>query len=378
MIASCVYHDYMSVVRIIFCFFTFITMIGGRAWADDDYIINNIMVSSDSTDAAAAREIALTKGQRDAFLSLLQLLSEETLPIDINDDLIIKLVKSFEINLEKITGKTYSATISVKFDKALVDQLFTSSGIYHNALTQQPALIIPVMIKTDGTPVLWDVDNIWRMAWEQYSDLPNIGPLKLMIPQGDLADIQSLSAAQAVQLKPSGLAAMARNYHTDNVVVVVASDNSNGQFAIKAVWLKGIDMLPDINSDIYNDLVAPSNSEYNDEVQPQAFNHVIEQVVIAIEQSYKKLSQISGAGQQQISIRLDIGYSLDNWRRFKRGLEKIPFVSDIKVKELSVDKALLVVSFQGNAVDLAAALALQNIHLLKESENLWTASVTNL
>ena len=98
----------------------------------DPYVVKNIVVDITSTTTSIARDIALNKAQRIAYLKLIKRLvvaDQINLVPKINDKKIIEMISSLQIDKEKALDKRYFATFLVKFNSSKIREFLKSNDI---------------------------------------------------------------------------------------------------------------------------------------------------------------------------------------------------------------------------------------------------------
>ena len=127
----------------------------------NNFLVENIKINRVDKDANIARQKAITKAQRDAFNTVLNRLSiDDTNGIAITDDEISTILRSIQINNEKITSNSYSATLTIEFNPEYVNYMLKKYRITKFSPKHNSYLIIPIL-KEDGNVYLWEKNNKW-------------------------------------------------------------------------------------------------------------------------------------------------------------------------------------------------------------------------
>ncbi len=183
------------------------------AHAANIYEIQNVTVSEPDMESSAARE----KGMADAQKKALDELQSRLLTagfINIRQNIpasrAATAVDSLDIVNEKISAGSYTATYNVIFSPLEISKIFQISKI-EPTKDPQKFLVLPIVTE-DGKTRVWK--NDWLKTWQD-SKKPDI-----IIPLGDLQDIQNFKEEDLGANKLEGLNKMQQRYGTNNVVLV--------------------------------------------------------------------------------------------------------------------------------------------------------------
>jgi hypothetical protein len=199
----------------------------GTAFAapGDVFAVHGVEVDVTAANASAARDQALTEGQRVAFRRLLERLAAPSdwprLP---NADA-LQYVRDFAVDQERASSVRYIASLTVRFNGVAVRKLLRDANIKYAETRPRAVVVLPVFKGRDGKPVLWDEPNPWRAAWVAQGAG---GLVPLVVPPGDPADTAGIDATQALGNDPDRLDAIGRRFHTPDVMVAAAGISPNG------------------------------------------------------------------------------------------------------------------------------------------------------
>lgn len=230
---------------------------GGAQAQQDDYTVERIPVDVTAGSAAAARDQALLKAQREGLDRLAERFGA-TAP-RIPEARAPDYVLSLEIDNEKSSAVRYIAEVTVHYNPSAVNRLLSRSvarpggaaGPGDDAGGLPPAgapgaavaspgtapanavLVIPVY-EWAGARSLWDRNNPWFLAWARRA--PAIMGRPVVLPEGGAADAAALTPEQAVDGDRAAIAALAGRYGTSDAVVAYATyeiDHSTGRPAFR-------------------------------------------------------------------------------------------------------------------------------------------------
>ncbi len=117
-------------------------------------------------------------------------------------------------------GRSFDGALSYLFRPGTVGAFLKSEGIAWSSRRSDPVLVLPVWRDESGA-ILWDDPNPWRDAWLSAEREPGLVPV--VLPEGNLKDLQTIDAGQASERDAERLTAIAGAYGAKQVLVAVAA-----------------------------------------------------------------------------------------------------------------------------------------------------------
>ena len=194
----------------------------------DLFQVSGIEVDATAADAVAAREQALLQGQIEGLRRLMRRLvpaQEHARLPSVGPAEIEQYVQNFEIADEQVASNRYLAQLTVRYEPEAVRGLLRGAALSYAETVSEPIVVLPVY-RTSAGAQLWPDNNPWWQAWADHLNLERL--LRLVLPLGDLQDMATVSADQAMAGDPDALAALGQRYGTDDVLVAIASPRGGG------------------------------------------------------------------------------------------------------------------------------------------------------
>ncbi|MBT6031399.1 MAG: DUF2066 domain-containing protein, partial [Kordiimonadaceae bacterium] len=161
------------------------------------YTIYNVEVDETSRNVTTARDRALTKGQRQGLEGLFRRIiltsDREKLP-SFSDAEVTEFISGFEINNERRSTVRYMASMVVHFNRDKINDILSFYEIPYAETLGTAVSVLPVLEEA-GALMLWEKDNGWREAWENYDVINHLVPINTPIPS--LMNKMYISALQA-------------------------------------------------------------------------------------------------------------------------------------------------------------------------------------
>lgn len=205
------------------------------AAAENVFVIRDVPVDETAGSADEARRNAIARGEAEAWNRLmLRLVVPEQVQMapQVSGDQLQSMIQSFEIADERITSDRYRALVTVRFRADAVRGLLDASGVDH-ANEPSPLLLVLPVVDTDAGAALWAEDNAWLSAWQHEPGGGKV--IDVVVPFADLEDIMAIDADRAIAGDWPTMQQIMARYQADGVLVVDASEGSEGM-ALSAFW----------------------------------------------------------------------------------------------------------------------------------------------
>ncbi|MBA4118926.1 MAG: hypothetical protein C0514_08555 [Candidatus Puniceispirillum sp.] len=338
---------------------------------DTPYVISDVKVDISAADATQARLKAVEEAQSTA---LARLAETDAVAPEVKAKLtglkasdIDKLVKDIEITQEKFTSTRYMATFTIAFKEAEFQKLMTGGDdddvaalplpaqeaplepttpvLPARELTSRPAVVVPLFL-AQGQMLLWEEDNPWLHTLAADTHL---SPL-LILPAGDLTDMDALDLAGARKPSAQGLYALRTHYEAPFVVVAAFEEDASGTTVL--------------NLALFDEqrLIAQDTKTLPTGKDTAASMQAAIPLLTAFVQNPPALSSktpetLPIPPQDKEGLVVGVSFpDLATWMGIKQRLETFPGVGTVTVKALSKTRATLLVKPTANKNALARAL----------------------
>lgn len=327
------------------------------------YLVEDVAVNVNGKTPSAARNAAVATAHRDAFLILLTRLElNANIADNVSDDEISDMVRSEQINNEKIAGSNYSATFNIMFAKNFVDHILSQKNPKNtedkaSKTTDETRLLIPV--KTLKRRVmLWEESNDWKKAIEK--NLSKKSQTKFIVPDSDVDNIGILNRDNVATADYSSLEPLLLRYKADAAYTLFFSyDEIENKVSIDVFYIRKLQKkqikLSFINVDRLN------YESLLDKVAEKSIDYLI--------------NSQSGEGKNLNSNLIRFGIHIRNfsdWLMMKSKIENSNLVNQLNIESISYDYAVVSVNYIDATTDITEAFSRIGISLDKKSENFYT------
>ncbi|MGD9649865.1 MAG: DUF2066 domain-containing protein [Dongiaceae bacterium] len=331
-------------------FSVFFLFLGVAEAADDLFTVRGVQVDVTAASASAARDQAMSEAQNRALAQLLASLSADpnNLP-NVDKKNIGSYVKGMEVEQEKSSTVRYIGSFAVSFYPDAIRQLLRDNGMRFSEVKSRPVLLLPVL-EYQGGKLLWEENNLWKQALA--NPLIAAGLVPIIIPLGDMNDLQQAPAEQVMAFDPQSLDALAQKYDAGETYIAETSlrQNEQGIFRAETILRKS-------NGETLG--VAPANG-----ISPQdTLNKAAQAVKAALEESWKRLTARAGDYPQTIEVVFPVE-SLPDWVAVRQRLKQINILRQITIRAMSHDKMQMIWQIIGDQAQVEAALRQQQLSLL--------------
>lgn len=342
-----------------------------KAAAPRLFEVSNVTVDVTADSAANARVQAMAQGEKKAFAVLLKRLTLQAyhnrLP-DINAAQITELVQDFAVAEEKASSVRYIAKLNYRFRAEGVRTLLDEYGLPFAETSSKPVLMLPVY-QAAGALLLWDDPNPWRNAWNNYSENgPGQGLVPAVLPVGDLNDVRTIGAEQAIEGDMSRLEAIAKRYDAGDVVVahgILRMDSYNGLPELEVYLTR-------FGSALQEHTVVKSFSSKPGDDLSVLLNRAVVQLTAQVEDNWKQDNLIQAGSAQLLPISVPVS-GLGDWVKVRDRLNGVAIVRRAELVLLRRDEVRLNLHFIGDAEQLALSLDQADLVLWEEADNWFLA-----
>lgn len=331
----------------------------------DMFVVTGVPVSESGKSAVEAREKAIEAGQIKALRTVMERLTSpselQRLP-QVAPSEVPPMVQAIEINDERTAGSRYRANMTVRFFPEAVRRVLRSSAVAFADKPAPPALVLP-LYSADGADNLWEEPNPWREAWTSHGRGSPLVPL--IVPYGDLDDVQAISARDVLEGAPAPLETIARRYDVEDVVIAHATRQPGGglEVEISRYWPGGV-LTP----------VDRFSSDAGDQGMQAAVDRATGRMADAVRSGAPARPGTAVAGtsygadsaalQGGASLNTRISYAgLPQWVQIRNALARIANVAELQIESVSASDAQVVLNYLGTTDQLRTALGQSNLAL---------------
>lgn len=328
-----------------------------RAAEADAFTVNGVQVDVTADSSAAARDQAIVQGQRKAFD---QLLGRLAAPEDIarlpklSDAEVTDLVSAFEVESEHVSTVRYIGSLTFHFRGSEVRRFLEGNSASIAETVSKPVLVVPVLTSRSGS-VLWEDGNGWLAAWANRPPRSELVPLKA--PLGDLDDVATIDAKQALAGDASRFAKLAARYGTGDTIVAEARlPDSGGKLRIHVVRYG-----PSGARDSFDDQVATTDAGAD-----AAYPEAVERLAARIQEGWKQQNLVDTSVEQTLDVIVPI-QQLSDWVQVQQRLRDVATLRRTDLIYLTRHEGRLNLVFAGDQAQLVRALSQRDLSLTQGS-----------
>ena len=357
------------------------------------YSVNNIVVDFSAASSAAARVVALEKGKYLAFNKLcdrlviaedIQFLESVSLPE------IEGMIESYIIEKEVLSSTRYKARLTFEFKRNIVSNFLKNNQIRFAEGKSKERLVIPILELPNGERILWQEPRNWSNSWLVQANTVQLVPL--IVPLGDITDIQLISAKTLIATSWDTLLPLAERYEVEEVIIVLAkvklktfkhehhSKQDNLEFEVGSsennpdseqklghLFNRTSDRIVlYVTTHIHN---ALGFREYRDVLESgdeESFNEILlrgaNEIAKSIQETWKKDNVLKFGLENVMRISIPLS-ELRDWIEIRRKLSHMAVIKNVNIISLSLHKAELNIDYLGETDQLVTALKQKNLQL---------------
>lgn len=337
------------------------------ALASEVFTVRNVPVDATAATAASARDAALAQGYLDAYARLVQRLvssSDVARVPQLTSSQIADYTLDFSVARERTSSVRYLADITYRFRPDEVRRLFRSNEIAF-AETRSKAIVVLPLQDFGETTVLWEDGNAWRDAWALRDASGGLVPL--IVPLGDLSDITSISAEEAIAGDAQRLAALAERYEAGAVLVsraALSGDPEAGsvELALSTTRFNAQGAPFPLGIEVYR--------QQPEEAIEALFQRAADAVETAIQERWKESNVLRYGVESVIEVKVPVA-GLGDWVEIQKRLGNVPAVVARDVLTISRQQVDLSMTYIGDQNQLALALQQNDLTLSLNELLVW-------
>jgi len=322
------------------------------------YTITGVEVDVRAETAAEAKKLAITQANVKAFALFAQRVGGDALAdrlAGIPSKRIDAMLDSLSIEEERTGPQRYIGKLTVRFLPGQMRKIMAELGVSYSEKLARRTVIVPVWRTPEGV-VLWE-DNPWRTAW--LSLRAENSPVPLIVPLGDLADTDTLTAELAAGRDEASLEAIRLRYEADAVLVAEASPVGEDTVQATMVGASAVGRLE------FDKAYAAENGGGVAEAAKIAALRFHQVMLLR----WKKKNETGPVTQSLPVATLPVAvafYSTEEWSALRARILSTPGVSGVDISTISQGGAIVQLSYVTGFEQLrqslwSAGLALQNV-----------------
>lgn len=314
-----------------------------------------VKAEAEAENAALAKEAAMTKANREAFLQVAERLTAKDNVEELNkltDEQLLHFIQEVSVMSEVSSPKAYKADLSIRVNGALLKQYMQENDMLEVVSAPQKILIVPIFSDMEYPgKVLWEDGNVWREAWLKkgliksgqfdFEVLADTAPNKKALPQApetvlSVDDYKQLSAINGIKNIYTVQAVRAGR---NNLVLIVREYPSEAEKRF---------------------MVTADDGETLDKGIAESVNYITMQMQQQqVAESYK---------QGQIAATFYY-VRLKNWLDMEEKLKSVPQIKSVTTDAIVNGQVKLTLEFSGSESALLNSLENAGIYLQSDNGN---------
>ncbi|GAB5389811.1 MAG: DUF2066 domain-containing protein [Alphaproteobacteria bacterium] len=327
---------------------------GFAAPIDDVLTVNDIDVDVTAGSAAEAKQKALEQAQQQGFVTIVRrtvlAIDQKRVPTPEGDKL-ERLVRDFEFVSEKTSDVRYIAKLNIRYRPNPFFDHLGRLGVRYAETVSKPLVVVPLMV-TDQGGRLWDAPNPWLTSWQNLNLPPTLAPV--VVPYGELGDVQSVSITQAAQGDALALGKLADRYSAKGALVTLyrPTGPDKATVILRQVGGKGLDRAKSLEVRLQGD-----------ETPDKLYIRAISATLVALEEAWREGNSIDPTVADE-TMRLAVPVArVSDWPDIRKRLGNTGPVRGVELKSFSTTRYEIAVSYSGTMDTLMTGLRQQGLML---------------
>jgi len=328
--------------------------------ANSIFTVKGVTVDVTAEDAMKARTQAFEKAQVKAYQKLMTRImpDEEAAAMQTPvTPVISNLIQDYEVTREKLSSVRYIGTYTFRFKEDAVKRFVMGRGASYTDVGSRPVLVLPFWQTDRAGSLIWSPNNIWLSAWNRARELDGLVPV--VVPVGDIQDIQDIADGEALHYEERNLRSMLRRYDAREAVVLIAEpdaelaqvqtdiDSAAGKLYVQ------IYRTDTGSPELVQELAINAKGG---ETRMAFFDRAVKQVHKALQTDWKNKTVVTSTqGMNTLAVRVHID-DLKQWAQTQAALRQVQGIEQVQLKSLTPKYARVDLLYKGDLERLKLAL----------------------
>lgn len=313
----------------------------------------DVTVDVTAENAAAAREIAMSRANRQAVSAVAANFTTRegvTVLNKLTDDQLLNFIKETTVLEEKTSNVRYMAKLRITANDRILRQYLQEKNVPLVVASSAEVIVIPVFREGPDMPaLLWEVENPWRIAWDQTP--PTVGSVRFFVPAADTVPFLT-NAEQALSLDPE-------------LFKQLTTVNNGGETYVAEAYYNGDDALS-------VSIINPQNGKrqvfsVSGPRTSELFRQAARETGMRIADELKGRSIVTSTEPSSITVLYKFK-TLSSWLKTEEKISAVTAVEDIRVNAIGNGRIQFQVNYIGDLETLRGALQSHHLQLTESGE----------
>jgi hypothetical protein len=323
--------------------------------SDDPFVVEGVEVYAESDTLDNAKRDAVNKGTVEAFDTLLKRLMPSSMHWKIDNvkkDQVFDLVKETKVIKERMTSKTYMATISITFANDGIKNILNRMGANYAEEYAISTLVIPIL-QVEEEYYIWG-DNDWAKAWGQ---MPiSLGLSKFSYAMGDLEDDADVDQLQVMKEPITHYKRLLHKYNADQIMFIMVKE-LNTAFDVK---IRIISLDDDVTLHSLQKISGKQD-------KPELYKNLGMNLLTKVDDYYKGINPFDESRTFRTRMIVPIKAPKD-WSIIRAKLVNIDEVEDVQTIRTTNEYIEIDLLYKVEPLDMSAALAKHDFEVSEEGD----------
>ncbi|MEM9838797.1 MAG: DUF2066 domain-containing protein [Pseudomonadota bacterium] len=284
-----------------------------------------------------------------------------------------RALRSFEqetnVFNEKSSGTTYRASITYRFKPDAVRQLLQQARLPYSEQQARETMVLPVLQTENGT-YLWEAKNPWARAWLAEPLAHELTPM--ILPRGDVLDVQAVTAMEARNLNAAQLRAFSERYQSPRMMLALGELTEVGNLYRFRVRL--IEATPPALDDGaetgLGTMVADVTFQGGQDDFPALARTAVEGAVQQLSNRWKRRTLVDYSTQRRFELTAWFS-DTRGWAQISEAIDDSALVVDRRDGAFNNNGTKIVLTVVGEERQFRLAMAQKNLAVWMDTDGVW-------
>lgn len=270
---------------------------------------------------------------------------------------------------EKSSGTTYRASITYRFKPDAVRRLLQQARLPYSEEQARETMILPVL-QTENDTYLWEAKNPWARAWLAEPLAHELTPM--ILPRGDLLDVQALTAMEARNLRAAQLRAFSERYQSPRLLLALGELTEVGgdfRFRVRLIEATPPEILDD-GPTVLGNMVADVVFQGTGDDFPALARTAVEGSVQQVANRWKRRTLVDYSRQRTFEVTAWFS-DTRGWAEISEAIDDSALVVGRRDGAFNNNGTKIVLTVVGEERQFRLAMAQRQLSVWMDTEGVW-------
>jgi hypothetical protein len=290
-------------------------------------------------------------------------------PLALNPDAAAALERETNVFNEKSSGTTYRANITYRFKPDAIRDLLRTARLPYSEEQAREVMVLPVLETANGL-YLWEAKNPWARAWLERPLTAELTPM--VLPRGDMIDVEAISAEEARNLNAAALRAFQERYGEERLLLALGKlSEVGGNFRLYVQLIEATPpSLEGSETSAIGTTVTEAFFRGSDDDFPALARRAVEATVQRHSRQWKRQTLVDFGRERAFELTAWFGTQRE-WTDIQNAIQGTPLVRNNDVRAFNTENAIMALTVVGAEEQFDLAMQQRGLDVWQDTTGRW-------